>query len=122
MIEWFTAVTVIAAIIAGLACVIIGLAGRAPADFTNGAIVLVEVLLIVQLVISLLSPAFGNVPTGSGLEFWVYLITAVLIPPLAVLWGLIERNRWSTVVLGVASLAVAVMVYRMYQIWFVQLA
>ena len=122
MIEWFTAVTVIAAIIAGLACVIIGLAGRAPADFTNGAIVLVEVLLIVQLVISLLSPAFGNLPTGSGLEFWVYLITAVLIPPLAVLWGLIERNRWSTVVLGVASLAVAVMVYRMYQIWFVQLA
>jgi len=122
VIEWFTAVTVIAAIIAGLACVIIGLAGRAPADFTNGAIVLVEVLLIVQLVISLLSPAFGNLPTGSGLEFWVYLITAVLIPPLAVLWGLIERNRWSTVVLGVASLAVAVMVYRMYQIWFVQLA
>ena len=122
MIEWFTTVTVVVAIVAGLAAVIIGLAGRPPADLTNGAIVVVEVLLIVQLVISLVSSLFGNYPTGSGLEFWVYLITAILIPPLAILWGLLERNRWSTVVLGVASLAVAVMVYRMYQIWFVQLA
>ena len=122
MIEWFTTVTVVVAIVAGLAAVIIGLAGRPPADLTNGAIVVVEVLLVVQLVISLVSPLFGNYPTGSGLEFWVYLVTAILIPPLAILWGLLERNRWSTVVLGVASLAVAVMVYRMYQIWFVQLA
>ena len=122
MIEWFTTVTVVVAIVAGLAAVIIGLAGRPPADLTNGAIVVVEVLLVVQLVISLVSPLFGNYPTGSGLEFWVYLVTATLIPPLAILWGLLERNRWSTVVLGVASLAVAVMVYRMYQIWFVQLA
>jgi len=122
VIEWFTTVTVVVAIVAGLAAVIIGLAGRPPADLTNGAIVVVEVLLIVQLVISLVSPLFGNYPTGSGLEFWVYLVTAILIPPLAILWGLLERNRWSTVVLGVASLAVAVMVYRMYQIWFVQLA
>ena len=122
MIEWFTTVTVVVAIVSGLAAVIIGLAGRPPADLTNGAIVVVEVLLIVQLVISLVSPLFGNYPTGSGLEFWVYLVTAILIPPLAILWGLLERNRWSTVVLGVASLAVAVMVYRMYQIWFVQLA
>jgi len=44
------------------------------------------------------------------------------VPPLAVLWGLIERNKWSTVVLGVACLAAAVMVYRMHQIWFVQIA
>jgi len=122
VIEWFTTVTVVVAIVAGLAAVIIGLAGRPPADLTNGAIVVVEVLLVVQLVISLVSPLFGNYPTGSGLEFWVYLVTAILIPPLAILWGLLERNRWSTVVLGVASLAVAVMVYRMYQIWFVQLA
>jgi general stress protein CsbA len=49
-------------------------------------------------------------------------VTAVLIPPLAILWGLVDRSRWSTVVLGVAVLAVAVMLYRMQQIWFVQVA
>ena len=34
----------------------------------------------------------------------------------------LERNRWSTVILGVAALAVGVMVYRMLQIWTVQSA
>jgi RsiW-degrading membrane proteinase PrsW (M82 family) len=122
VIEWFTWVTVIAAVVAGLGAIVLGLAGRSPDDLTMGATVVVELLLIVQIVIAIVSPAFGNVPTGSGLEFWVYLVTAAIIPPLAVLWGLLERNRWSTVVLGVAALAVAVMVYRMHQIWFVQTA
>lgn len=122
MIGWFTAVQVIVACAAGLTCIALGLLGRKPADVTNGATAVVELLLVIQLVIALLSPLAGNFPTGSGLEFWVYLVSVVLVPPLAVLWGLIERNRWSTVVLGVACLAVAVMVYRMHQIWFVQLA
>jgi hypothetical protein len=34
-----------------------------------------------------------------------------------VFWALIERTRWSTVVLGVAGFAIAVMVVRMAQIW-----
>ena len=75
-----------------------------------------------MLVIALLSPAFGNLPTGSGLEFWVYLVSAVLVPPAAAIWALVDRTRWSTVILGVACLAIAVMVYRMGQIWFVQVA
>jgi len=88
-----------------------------------GAAALVELLLVVQIVVSIAAPAFGNTPTGSGLEFWVYLVTAALLVPLAVLWSLLERgNRWSTVVIGVACLAIAVMVYRMHQIWFVQVA
>lgn len=122
MIEWFVIAQVAVATIAGLACVIIGFAGRAPNDYTIGAAALVELLLIAQIIIALVAPAAGNVPTGDPLEFWLYLITAVLIPPAAVFWGLIERNKWSTVVLGVACLSVAVMVYRMGQIWFVQSA
>ena len=66
--------------------------------------------------------ATGNPPTGGLLEFWVYLISAALLPPLAAFWALIDRNRWSTVVIGVACFAVAVMLYRMLQIWFVQVA
>lgn len=120
MIDWFNWVHVAIAVAAGLFCVAMGFAGRAPNDFTIGATLLVEVLLVVQLVLVLLAPALGNLPTGDGLEFWVYLISALLVPPAAVLWGLVDRTRWSTVVLGVACLAIAVMVYRMGQIWFVQ--
>ncbi|MGV8881299.1 MAG: hypothetical protein ACOH19_04025 [Rhodoglobus sp.] len=122
MIEWFVTVQFVVGIVAGLACVVVGFAGRAPNDYTIGATALIELLLIVQIVISLAAPAFGNAPTGDPLEFWIYVITAALIPPAAVFWSLIERNRWSTVILGVACLSVAVMVYRMGQIWFVQSA
>lgn len=122
MIEWFEYVQVGVAVIAGLLCLVLGLAGRTPSDYTLGATALVGVLLIAQLVVSLIAPATGNVPTGSGLEFWVYLVSAALIPPAAIFWALIERNRWSTAILGVACLAVAVMLYRMGQIWFVQVA
>ena len=122
MIEWFVWAQLALAIPAGVLCLVLGLAGKRPADLTMGATALVEVLLIVQIVVAALAPAFGNTASGSTLEFWVYLVTAALIPPLAIIWGLVDRTRWSTAVLGVACLAVAVMVYRMYQIWFVQVA
>ncbi len=123
MIPWLVTVEVVVAIAAGLFCVVLGLAGRKPADLSLGASLLLELFLLAQIVVSVISPAFGNLPSGSGLEFWFYLVTAALLPPLGILWGLLEReSRWSTVVIGVACLAVAVMLYRMYQIWFVQVA
>jgi hypothetical protein len=122
MIDWFAWVQVAIAVAAGVLCIASGLAGRVPSDLTNGALALVELLLIVQLVVAIAAPAFGNEPTGNVLEFYVYLVGALLIPPAAVFWALLERSRWSTVVLGVAALAVAVMVYRMLQIWTVQQA
>lgn len=122
MIEWFCWLQVIVAVVAGVLCIILGLAGRLPNDYTLGSTLLVEVLLIGQLVVAIVAPLVGNQPSGSMLEFYVYLISAVIVPPAAVFWALIERNRWSTVILGVACLSVAVMVYRMYQIWTVQVA
>ena len=122
MIAWFEYLQVGVAVVAGLFCLALGFAGRKPSDYTLGATALVEILLLAQVVIAIVAPLTGNVPTGSGLEFWVYLVSAVLIPPAAVLWALIDRNRWSTAILGVACLAIAVMVYRMGQIWFVQVA
>ena len=123
MIDWLTIAIASVAVASGLLCIVLGLAGKRPNDLSLGATLLVTLLLIAQLVVAIAAPAFGNTATGSVLEFYVYLVTAILLPPLAVLWALLERgSRWSTVVLGVASLAVAVMVYRMHQIWFVQVA
>ena len=123
MIDWLTVVIATVSILAGLICLVLGLIGRRPNDVTLGATLLVDLLLVVQLVVAIAAPAFGNTPTGSVLEFYVYLVTAIVLPPLAVLWSLLEReSRWSTVSLAVACLAVAVMVYRMHQIWFVQVA
>ncbi len=122
MIEWYSWIEIGVAVAAGLLCLVVGLVGRPPGDLTLGSLALVELLLIVQLVIALVAPLFGNDASGSVLEFFVYLGSAVLIPPLAAFWALAARDKWSTVVLGVAALAIAVMVYRMDVIWFVQRA
>jgi hypothetical protein len=122
MILWFTLVQVGVAALGGLLCVVLGLAGRRPSDLSVGVLALVEVLLIAQVVVAIIAPAVGNPPSGNPLEFWVYLVSAVLVPPAGVAWALLERSRWSTVILGIAGLSVAVMVWRMEVIWTVQIA
>lgn len=122
MIDPFTIALVAVAALVGLLCVVLGLAGRKPADVSILGVVLVELLLVAQVVIAIVAPLTGNHPTGNLGEFWVYLVTACLMPPAAIAWALTDRSRWSTVVLGVAALAIAVMAYRMNQIWNVQLA
>lgn len=122
MILWYAGIEVGVAAAAGVLCVILGLFGRKPGDLTMGAAVVVELLLLAQLVIAIASPFAGNSPTGSILEFYLYLIVALIIPLIAGFWALVERDRWSLVVLGIACLAIAVMVVRMNIIWTVQIA
>lgn len=121
MILWFTLVQVGIAVLAGLVAITAGLVGRRPGDVTVGSLALIELLLIVQIVVAIISPFAGNPPPGSLLEFWTYLVSAALVPVAGAAWALIERSRWSTVIMGVAALAVAVMVWRMHIIWTVQL-
>ena len=117
MIEWFTWVQVAVAVLAGLLCLSLGFSGRKPSDLTLGSLAVVEVLLIVQLVVAIVAPFTGNNAVGSVLEFYTYLVSAILLPVAAGFWALVDRSKWSTVILGVTSLAIAVMVYRMQQIW-----
>lgn len=120
MIDWFTWVQVGLAVVVGLFCVVVGFVGWKPNDFTVGALVLIELLLVAQGIVSLVQPAVGNPPRGNALEFGVYAVSVLLVPPAAVVWALIDRTRWSTVVLGAGAFTVAVMVYRMQEIWFAQ--
>ena len=122
MIDVFTVILVGVSTLAGVLAVVLGLAGRKPSDLTILALVVVELLLLAQVVIAIVAPLTGNHPTGNLGEFWVYLATGCLMPPAAIAWALTDRTRWSTVVLGVGALAIAVMAYRMNQIWNVQLA
>ena len=117
MIEWFTYTQVAIALAAGVLCLVLGLARRTPSDLSMGPIALVALLLIAQLVMAAAAPGLGNHPRGSLLEYWLYQIAIVLLPLIAMAWALIDRTRWSVVVLGVAGLAVSVMLVRMWTIW-----
>lgn len=119
MVLWFTAVQVIVALLAGVLCVVVGFIGRKPNDLTIGSIALIEVLVVAQLVVTIVSPLVGNRPVGDLGLFYIYLVSAVILPLVGGFWALIERSRWSNVVLGVVALAICVMTYRMGQIWFI---
>ena len=117
MIEWYAIVEAAIAAAAGVLCLVLGLFGSKPGDLSMGVVALVELCLLGQLGVAIAQPLVGNPPTGSLVEFYIYLIVALIIPLLAGFWALVERDRWSTVVLGVACLAIAVMVVRMNIIW-----
>ncbi|CAB4578337.1 MAG: hypothetical protein F2621_02515 [Actinobacteria bacterium] len=118
MIEWFAWFQVGFAVLIGLVSFGFAATKAAPNDYTLLGTVLIGVLLVAQIVVSIAAPLLGNEPTGDPLEFWMYLITAVMMIPAAVIWAVVERSVVSNVILGVVGLSVAVMVARMNEIWF----
>lgn len=118
MIDWFAWVSVALAAAVGVFCIVMGVLRRAPNDYTLGATLFIEVVLLAHLVAAIVGPLSGNAPTGDALEFYAYLVTAIIMLPLAGFWALTDRSRWSNVVLGVANLAVGVMLIRMLDIWY----
>lgn len=120
MIEWFAVVQIAAAAVLGVIALVLGGIGRRPDDVTVLGSVLVALLLIAQVVVGIVQPLVGNPPTGDIVEWWLYLVVALLLVIGAVVWALIDRSRWATLIIGVVGVTVAIMVFRMTQIWFVQ--
>ena len=122
MIEWVTWVIVAVAIVQAFLAVGFAIAGSPPNDYNLGLTLVLALAMIAQVVITVSLQISGVSPTGDIIEFWAYLATAVFLAPAAIGWGLIERSRWSTVALAVVGFSLAVMEYRMHEIWFVQVA
>jgi hypothetical protein len=118
VIEWFAWSQVALAGLVGIVAFVFAFAKQPPNDYTLGGTLLVGIALFAQVVVSIVAPFLGNSPTGDGLEYWMYLITALLMVPAALIWSLIERVTISNVVLGVVGFSIAVMVVRMHAIWF----
>ncbi|MBO3093709.1 hypothetical protein [Cellulomonas dongxiuzhuiae] len=80
----------------------------------GGAVV--EGVLVVQAVV------LGVVQAGGGQDvdgwlLWGYVVTQLVVLPVAAAWAFAERTRWSSVVLLVAALTVAFLELRLWQIW-----
>lgn len=117
MLEWGYNFQLAFASLAGALALFLGIVKRPPSWWSVGSIILVEALLLVQLVVSIVLVVQGQQAKGDTVEFFGYIITALVVPPAAIAWAVIERTRWSTLVLGVAGFTVAVMLVRMWQIW-----
>ncbi|MSZ20604.1 MAG: hypothetical protein F2608_01205 [Actinobacteria bacterium] len=102
----------------GLILLGFGMARRKPSLISLGALAVIQLGLVVQLISSIILVAGGARAKTDTVEFFAYLLVAMIVPLGAAFWALIERTRWSTFVLGVGSLTVAIMLVRMHQIWF----
>jgi hypothetical protein len=117
MLDWLYSTQLWVASIAGLFAIALGLAKRKPSGLTISALAAVQLGLIIQLVVSIVLVIAGERAKTDTVEFFAYLVVALMIPVATAFWALIERTRWSTIVLGVGALTVAVMLVRMSQIW-----
>ena len=77
---------------------------------------LLEVLLLLQAGIALAALIGGTRPADTP-TFVSYLIGVLLVPIAGVLWARTERTRWAGTVIAVAALVVAVMAWRLLQLW-----
>ncbi len=89
---------------------------RRPDDWVLGALVLIEVGLVVQLVIGLVQ-VFGAHGDLNVAAYVGYLVGALLVLPIGFVWSAGEPTRSGTGVLLVAVLAVAFLFLRVHQLW-----
>ena len=76
----------------------------------------VELAVLVLAVAGIVGLVHGPRPQETATTV-VYLLVLPFLLPAATLWTLAERSRASTLVLVVACLAVAVMVFRVWLLW-----
>ncbi len=117
MLEWWYQAQLWFGVLAGLLLVVMGLIGRKPSGFSLALVAGSEFGLLMQLIASITLVILGERAKLDTWEFFGYLIVALMVPVAAAIWALIDRNRWSTVVMGAGILTVTVMLVRMQQIW-----
>lgn len=117
MIDWWSWTQIWYSTIAGLLLVLLGLIGRRPSGFSISLLALSQGGLLAQLALSLTLVFLGQSAAKDTLEFFGYLLVALLVPIGTGLWALTERSKWSTVIMGAGLLTVAVMLVRMIQLW-----
>ena len=89
---------------------------RPPGDLLYGALGVLEVGLVVQLVIGLVM-VFGDHGGVNVAAYVGYLVGSIVILPAAFLWSVGERTRAGTGVLLVAVVVVPVLFARLHQLW-----
>lgn len=111
-----TAVIAVALVLAG-GTALLALLNRRAGRPVLAALAVLEVVVLVQTVAAVVLLVSGQRPAGAVVEFLGYHLATLLALPAGVGWSKSDRSRWSTGVLTVACLSVAVMTVRMNQIW-----
>lgn len=122
MIEILAAVLTYVALAAAVWAAVLVVAGK-PIQLREwhglwlyGVVLLVEVGLLVQLVAGIVRLTTDDRQVDT-LAYLGYLITPLLVLPLAGFWALVERTRWGPAVMVVGCLTVPILILRLGQVW-----
>jgi hypothetical protein len=77
---------------------------------------LIELALVVQVVVAVVKMASGERAEEMA-TFIGYLIASLLVLPVGAALALIERSRWGSAIVALASLVIPVVIVRMRQVW-----
>jgi hypothetical protein len=114
-----TSVTFVVAALAGITFVwslVLLVVNRSMTDSLFWALSAVEVVLLAQSVAGFIALTRTS-RRVDGVTFGAYLVTIVLVLPVAALWGISDKTRWGTGVLAVGCFTVVVLLARLVQIW-----
>ncbi|GAA1353043.1 hypothetical protein [Falsarthrobacter nasiphocae] len=114
---WFWVMAVVGTLCAA-AGIWFALRNDPPNDVTIVAAGLVFLATVVYAAASVIRPLVGDPATGNVAEFWAYMLTQLVLPVGGIWWSLVERTRWSNLVLAAVGLVGIVMAARMNQIWY----
>ncbi|NKX56071.1 hypothetical protein [Arthrobacter mobilis] len=117
IVDGFFIAGAVVALVSALVCVAAAVIRQPPNDITILSVAAVELFLLVYGTAAIVRQAGGEAVAGEAWEFWGYWVTALLVPVAAFWWAILERSRWSNLVLGAAGLTIIVMLVRMEQIW-----
>lgn len=117
MLDWLFSLQLAIDLASAVLLLVMGFAKRKPSLVSLSMVALVELGLLTQLAASIVLVAGGARAKNDTVEFFAYLVVALMIPAGAAFWALVERTRWSTMVLAVSAATAAIMLARMQQIW-----
>jgi hypothetical protein len=89
---------------------------RLPGDTIVGALLVLEIGIVAQLVIGLVR-VFGDHPGVNVAAYLGYLVGALLVLPIGFVWSAGERTRSGTAVLLIAVVVVPVLSLRLHDLW-----
>lgn len=116
MIDGYVTVLMIACGVLLAAGLIASVMSRPPGPLLLVLAAVLEVAVLVQAVIAVVGLMQGARVDGLAL-FLAYTAFAIVVLPIGALFAVAEPSRWSGVVLGVASLALVVTLWRLNGMW-----
>ena len=115
MIEPLQTILIVASLLLALLAGVYVALDRSPDTALVGLAGLLELGFVVQAGIGI-AQVVGGDDVASPVTFIGYLLAALLVLPIGVLWSLAERSRGATAVVIVAALTMAFLVVRVAQL------